>query len=84
MPLLPWDCWGLILGEDEDLSEEDLALLDQAALLSLPENYSLTDIRLMYQTNEKLRVPPIISSLIGDKFEKVDLTEDCASLFKTQ
>jgi hypothetical protein len=61
MPLLPWDCWGIILGEDSDLSEEDWALLDRIAALSL-DNAQFDAARALYETDERLRVPPVITS----------------------
>ena len=79
MELLPWDCWALSSGDDGDLLEEDFLLLDRAAHLSQPENFSLSEIQSIYQTNKKLFVPPIISSFTGGKFVEVDLRENCNS-----
>ena len=79
MELLPWDCWALSSGDDGDLLEEDFLLLDRAAHLSQPENFSLSEIQSIYQTNKGLLVPPIISSFTGDKFVEVDLRENCTS-----
>ena len=79
MELLPWDCWALSTGDDGNLLEEDFLLLDRAALLSQPENFSLSEIQSIYQTNKGLLVPPIISSFTGGKFVEVDLRENCTS-----
>lgn len=42
--LLPWDCWGLMMKEDKDLSEKDYALLDKAAGLVMTENMEIADL----------------------------------------
>ena len=81
MELLPWDCWALSTGDDEDLTEEDFLLLDRAAQLSLPENLSFPELRSIYQTNKGFTVPPIISSFTGGNFIEVDLRENCPSLY---
>lgn len=81
MELLPWDCWALSTGDDEDLSDDDFALLDQVAPLTLPDNFSFSDLCSIYKTNKGLIVPPVISSFIGGRFQEVDLTKDCASIF---
>jgi hypothetical protein len=72
--LLPWDCWGLIHGEDSDLTGDDWALLDQAAEWTLPESFSFSDLRSIYEEGEGLKVPAVIKSYIGGRFEEVGLT----------
>ncbi|MCP4536141.1 MAG: transglutaminase domain-containing protein [Chloroflexi bacterium] len=79
MALLPWDCWGLIMGDDDDLSDNDFVLLDQVASLTL-DNLSFSDLRSIYKANKSLSVPPVINSVIKDGFHKVDLAEHCASI----
>lgn len=77
MELLPWDCWALSTGEDEDLSDDDFALLDQVAHLALPDNFSFFDLRSIYKANKGLYVPSVITSFIRGRFEEIDLTKDC-------
>ena len=79
--LLPWDCWALSTGDDGDLTEEDFLLLDRAAQLSLPENFSFPELRSIYQTNKGFTVPPIISSFTEGNFIEVDLRGNCPSLY---
>lgn len=81
MELLPWDCWGLIEGDDEHLSDEDWALLDRAAALTLQDDISLADLGSSYKTEKGLSVPPVINSFTGGRFQQVDISEDCESLF---
>ena len=62
MELLPWDCWGLIDRPDESVSEDELAFLDQVAALTLADNDRFEEVRALYDTDERLRVPPVIQS----------------------
>ena len=58
--ILGWDYWGLIEAQDADLDEADLTLLDRAASLSLAGNDSFSALRDLYQSDMRLRVPPIV------------------------
>ncbi len=58
--ILGWDYWGLIEGDDADLNPDDLALLDQAADLSLAKNERFHELRALYLKDMRLRVPPIL------------------------
>lgn len=56
--LLLWDGWGLML--KEELSEDDLALLDKLATLTQGGNDTFDEIRAVYESDERLRVPPVV------------------------
>ena len=56
--LLLWDCWGLML--KEELSEDDLALLDKLATLTQGGNDTFDEMRTVYENDERLRVPPVV------------------------
>ena len=60
--LLPWDCWGLIEREDKSLSEDDMALLDRVAALTLAGNEAFPEMRALYAGETRLCVPPVIRS----------------------
>ncbi len=70
--LLPWDGWGLIDREDNDIMPEELALLDNVALLTLDE-VDFFGIRQAYETNEDLAVPPVINSYTQSGPLRIDL-----------
>lgn len=59
--LLPWDGWGLIERQDEEISHGELNLLDQVASITF-DDVDFSAIRTAYETNEGLVVPPIIRS----------------------
>jgi len=60
--LLPWDGWGLTEKEDQDLSEEHLALLDRVAALTLGGNEVFPEVRAVYEGDARLCVPSHIQS----------------------
>lgn len=61
--ILPWDAWGLIAKEDKDLTEEDMALLDRIAELTLCDTGSLdptpafTEMRTLFESEARLKLP---------------------------
>ena len=64
MELLPWDVWGIahVEGGDEALAPEDLAALDEIAALTAGDAAGFTRIQGLYESDERWRVPAIITS----------------------
>jgi hypothetical protein len=75
MELLPWDCWGLIEGEDKNLSADDMALLDHVAALTLADNSAFVEMRTLYESDERLRVPSVVKSYAAAGAQTVDITQ---------
>lgn len=78
MPLLPWDSWGAMLeaGPGGEYSPETLELMDYVAALTL-ENDRLDPLRALYESDERLRVPPVIMSFSGGpEPERVTLADE--------
>jgi hypothetical protein len=73
-PLLPWDCWGVIL--DEDI--KDIELLDRVAETTQPATMMYTEIMKLNE-HPRLKVPEVITSWegMGDpiKVKLADVTE---------
>ncbi len=44
----------------EELNEDDLALLDKLATLTQGGNDTFDEIRAVYESDERLRVPPVV------------------------
>ena len=59
-PLLPWDCWGIILDEDF----RDLELLDRVATVTQPATQNYEAI-MELNKHPRLKVPEIITSWEG-------------------
>ncbi len=78
--LLPWDGWGLIDCEDENISHEELTLLDNIASMT-SDMVDFSAVRDAYETNEGLVVPPIIKSYTKSGTLAIDLsTEEVVDL----
>ncbi len=71
--VLGWDYWGLIEGQEAGLDEDDLALLDRAAELSLAGNVGFDALRSLYLREMRLRVPPIVRRLDNVTFTFEDI-----------
>ena len=56
--LLLWDCWGLML--KQELSEDDLTLLDKLATLTQGGNDMFAEVLAVSENDERLRVPPVV------------------------
>ncbi len=80
--ILGWDYWGLIEGDDADLDEDDLALLDRAATLSLAGNDGFYELRSLYLRDMRLRVPPIVKRSDDVTFTLEDILKGDPSLAK--
>jgi hypothetical protein len=76
IPLLPWDSWGMILGDDDELSNEDLELLDQVAEKTW-EDVDYQAIRSVYESEAGIKVPQVITSFTRWGVLQIELeTED--------
>jgi hypothetical protein len=60
--LLPWDAWGQMGTEIDDLDANELALLDRVAELTTAEVPDVAAIRRLYEGDDSLRVPRTILS----------------------
>jgi hypothetical protein len=66
MELTPWDAWGLSDKPFEELTESELALLDQIAALTAGSNEAFDTMRSLYQNETGLQVPSLITSYTLD------------------
>jgi len=67
--LLPWDSWGMKANPYEPVTDEAAAVLDEVAKLVTNDDFAA--IRDRYLTDERLRVPPDITSFMNG--ESVDV-----------
>jgi len=71
--LLPWDGWGIIEARDDELTADDLALLDRMAALSSGDVPEFEQVRALYEREERLRVPATIRSYTAQGVQEVDV-----------
>jgi hypothetical protein len=69
--LLPWDGWGMMPTPYDSLSDETSAVLDDLAQLAGRDD--LDAVRERYESDDRLRVPPEITSFINGELLQVHL-----------
>jgi hypothetical protein len=60
MEMLPWDVWGAMIGPDEPLQNDQLALFDRLAAITRALDTTFAELRALYEGDERLRVPATI------------------------
>lgn len=55
--LLPWDLWGMMLADDQNMPAEDLRLLDRAAELTLAGDAQLAEMLALCASEPRLHIP---------------------------
>jgi hypothetical protein len=56
--ILPWDGWGLIAKRDEELTPDDMVLLDRIAELTMTDAPPFREARAIYEKDERVHLPP--------------------------
>jgi hypothetical protein len=69
--LLPWDVWGIMTMNDADLTDEKLELLDKVAALTLGGDEAFPEIRRIYESDDRLRVPGTVFNALRNTPETV-------------
>ncbi|XYH99514.1 transglutaminase-like domain-containing protein [Sorangium sp. So ce1128] len=64
MEMLPWDDWGAMVGPDEPLRDDHLALFDRLAAITRSPDASFAELRSLYEGDERLRVPPTLFNAV--------------------
>ena len=76
MELLPWDSWGLIERNDKDVTADELTFLDHVAELTQGDVPEFQAVRALYESDERLRVPPVITSYPSGSGQKIALGDE--------
>jgi hypothetical protein len=71
MEMLPWDVWGLMAMGDDSPTDEKKALLDRIAALTLASDDKFAEIRAIYESDDRLRVPPVVFNAIRNAPESI-------------
>ena len=71
MEMLPWDVWGMMSLEDAGLSEEKRALLDRIAALTLACDARFAEVREIYESDIRLRVPAVVFNAMRQVSETI-------------
>lgn len=71
MEMLPWDVWGAMVRPDEPLRDEQLALFDRLAALTREPDASFAELRGLYESDERLRVPATVFNALLNRPEAI-------------
>ena len=74
MELLPWDAWGIIEAQDDELTASDLNFLDDLADLTAGDVPEFATVRELYESDARLTVPPTVRSYTEQGAETITLT----------
>jgi len=56
--LLPWDSWGLMAGPEDNVTPDDLILLDRIAALTIDPDAAFDHLRTLYVSDPRLHTRP--------------------------
>ena len=73
-PMLPWDVWGMMEVKDDALTDEKKKLLDRVAELTLGGDEAFPEIRKIYESDERLRVPPVVFNVDRNASEPIGVS----------
>jgi hypothetical protein len=68
---LPWDVWGLMEMRDDALTDDKKALLDRVAALTLAGDEAFPEIRKLYESDDRLRMPPVVFNALRNAPESI-------------
>jgi hypothetical protein len=69
--MLPWDVWGAMPGPDEFLDEGRLAFFDRLAALTRASDASFDELRELYESDDRVRVPATVRNSVLDRTEAI-------------
>jgi Transglutaminase-like superfamily len=69
--MLAWDVWGAMFRQDEKPTSEQLALFDRLAEISREPDAKFEDLRQLYESDERVRVPGTVFNAVLNRPEAV-------------
>jgi hypothetical protein len=69
--MLPWDVWGTGWQPGEEPTDEQLALFDSAAELTVDPDSRFDDLRARYESDDEMRMDGTVFNIMRDRVETV-------------
>jgi len=69
--MLPWDVWGIMTMDDASITDEQKQLVDRIAALTLAGDEAFPEIRRIYESDDRLRVPSTVFNAMHQAPESV-------------
>ncbi|HKP25752.1 MAG TPA: transglutaminase-like domain-containing protein [Dongiaceae bacterium] len=71
MEMLPWDCWGVMPHQGQELDAGQLAFFDRLAALTVQPDASHQELRALDEKDERVRVPKTVFNAVLKRTETV-------------
>lgn len=71
MEMLPWDIWGVMPSADAPLHVDCLTLCDRLATITRTPDTTFTELRRLYEGDDRLRVPGTVCNAVLKRSETV-------------
>jgi hypothetical protein len=71
MEMLPWDVWGAMPGPNEAIHNDQLAFFDRLAALTRTPDTAFSDLRKLYEGDDRLHVPATVFNALLNRPEKI-------------
>jgi hypothetical protein len=71
MEMLPWDIWGAMPRPGEPMKDDQLVFFDQLAALMRALDSSFTELRALYERDDRLQVPPVVFNALRNAPEPI-------------
>jgi hypothetical protein len=71
MEMLPWDVWGAMIRPDERPQSDQLAFFDRLAVITRAPDVSFTELRTLYESDDRLRVPATVYNAVLNRPETI-------------
>lgn len=84
MEMLPWDVWGLMEMNDAAITDDKKALLDRVSALTLKDEKAFGDVREIYESDQRLRVPPVVFNALHNAPEKIASQDSAGSISRSR
>lgn len=71
MEMLPWDVWGAMLQPDQPIEDDQFAFFDRLAALTYAPDATFTELRKLYEGDDRLRVPVTVFNALLNRSEAI-------------
>lgn len=71
MEMLPWDCWGAMPSASDQPTSDQLSLLDRVAAVARSPDDRFAEMRMLYESDDRLRVPGTVLNALRNRVESV-------------
>ena len=71
--MLPWDVWGMMTMDDAQITDDQKQFLDRVAAITIGGDDAFPEVRRIYESDERVRMPGVVFNAMRQAPEKVVL-----------